>query len=329
MTHLNPDAPHGVSDPSITIRTIRIRREVLAALRLLGRGRILETKDLGRVARSALVGPDFEDALEPKDGEIANCARHFAFIRSGDEMLLTWRNKEGGKPAAFWLDPESALEDVDEVLAAYDRRLIAHALSKKVSSGPRTRIIDNETRGILHFEESPAPEPVRDSVAAGTCYERDRKPLAGALVDGHEYPVTEPPEDRGWASAPCARTEIERLEERRIGERNVEIDTSHSPAKVEEFLERFRDWAERMQRSDVLTTLSEFVAVPMGGPISEPYLSRYSEFARQFSNLSPWEKNNVLFRLTDLAARLLVERARDWARFVDPGRKPRKKDDDA
>lgn len=88
-----------------------------------------------------------------------------------------------GNPARFGLRRESSNVDVDRVIAAYTGRLAACALAREVDEG---ELLD----GAPHVDFDPSGES---------------------------------PEDRAWASAPCARKEIEAIEERRIGETEISI----------------------------------------------------------------------------------------------------------
>ena len=320
-------SPGGVRDPEISIRMIRIRREVLVALRLLGRGRLLEAADLGRVVRATLVGPEFEGNLEPADSEISNCGRHFGRARRRDEddseEVLSWRNAGGGKTVAFWLAPERDLEDVDAVLAEYDRRLVAHALSKAIPTEcPRCG------KPTLYLE--------RD----GLCESCNRYDLVGRGSDSEDVPTREPPEDRGWASAPSARTEIERLEEERMRKGEVSIppvDREFEPVFPETGGIGERSNAEnvpdaRKDRAFSIRRVERIVARVLSDPSMERYYvigelaaiaSREwyptsaiafdcidEKLATEFLGSKLSERASILFRVADAAAEVARESAK-------------------
>lgn len=275
-------------DPDLDPLVVRARWEVLNLLRGVGRdergvGKSLTTVELGEL-------------LEPVLGElgidgkrIGQAGRWFANRAEGHpQWVLYWGN---GNPARFGIRRECSNADVDHVIAAYTGRLAACALAREVDEG---------------------------------------KPLDGAPHVDFD-PGGESPEDRGWASAPCARTELERLEERRIGNAKTGIDISSLPlfeAGIRTVYDPklVRDFVAVVEETDVprsrkLAWFSELVSIATPTGALTAQLATTSEVTRYFANFSPWEKNNVLLQLADLASRQLRERAVDWACVADPRRK--------
>lgn len=274
-----------------------------------GKGMTLSTTELFELLKPIL-------GENPNGKLVGQAARWFGRARrKGEdttEWVLFWRNA-GADDARWGLRKERDDEDVDLVLAAYAGRLAAIAIAKADDArGP-----DSDTE-----EGAPGGPPFDDSYC-------------------ETGPLSE--DDRGWASAPCAKKELERIREKRVRdlvaagmvyEKEAEkplppkcisslplfdagVRTNHDPTLVSEFVAIVEEMD--VPRSTRLSWLSDFVSIPIGA--TRDQIVSMSEVARYFANFSAWEKNNVLLQLTDFAVRQLRERAIDWACEADPKRK--------
>jgi hypothetical protein len=183
-----------VTDPTLDPRVVYLRWFVLETLLPLpmnarGSGAKLDAEALLELYRKA---PRSHGDVSAK--ELGQAARHFA-IEGAGERCLFWVNETLAEPATFGVSRDGR-EDAENLAAAYGGRLAALELV-------RERPDDFEEPGALATDLAYVQEQARE-LSMGAKVELELPESVMMKSD--------PPEDRGWASAPCAKRMKEELE---------------------------------------------------------------------------------------------------------------------